>query len=208
MTMSLLTSWISHCWSGPCEFGRSGEDTFTIQTDQADGRGGWICQAADVDLSLGRPLVLHGSYHTGRIQGLCFAGEEIVWSERLEPGLPFTPPVDADRLRIDLRLWDTQGLAEFREIGLSLYVEPRPEPEPEPEPDPDPGLPLPPVDTLQAHRVSGYKWGRVFLLWDIDGEEAAVPPQGCPWEVAGYQVGRSLSLQVQRPYIPDDEEQE
>jgi hypothetical protein len=203
----MLTSWRSHCWRGPCQFGRT-ETSFSIQTDADNARGGWIC-VADTPVTAGDIFILSGTYHTGTIHALWYLDGEYLQGSRIEPGYPFMAPEDANRLRIDLRLWNQQGFAEFRNIMLSEYGGDLPQDEPEDPPaeETEP-LPVPLPDLAQKHHVTGWKWGRNIALM-VHEEETSTPPyygDDHPYEVKGWQHGRRLDLEIGNMYFDDEEE--
>ncbi len=193
--MNLLNNWRQHCYSGPCEFSREG-DNFTIQTDAPYGRGSWYC-FLDSTVVPGQQFQFSGQHLGGAMVALFYSDSEFIKNTPIVDGQIITIPEDINRLRVDLRLWNQQGIAHFQNISLEDYEEPDPEQPVNTDP-----LPVPLPNEMQCHAVTGYKWGSNMFLLVEDGD--AVPGYFQePNVVRGHQVGRDIHLKVGFPFFAD-----
>jgi hypothetical protein len=189
----MLNDFFSHCYVAPVQFDRVG-DALIITNDAPDSRGSWIAWWSDA-VKPGQMFQLLGVHTGGQIKALFFQSQsEYMNSVDIEPGDIFEIIEGATMLRIDLRLWDVQGTANFQNIRIVEYVEPEPDPEPD---DPPVTLPLPTPNILEDRYWVGYKWGRNVFIMDTSEEGFSIPAdRGDAYEVQGVQRGRNINLEI------------
>jgi len=190
----MLINWSNHCYKGPCQFDRDG-DTFSVHTDAPDGRGSWFAPYVG-DITPGQSLVFYGQKTNGTMMVLFFNNVDYMDSVEVNNGDIITVPQNINRIRVDLRLWDQQGNAQFTDVDLEPY-----------EISTGEGLAVPPPDTTQKHHVTGYKWGRCIALF-VQGDEDPVPPDFesiTAYQVTGFQHGRRLDLDIGFPIYLEGE---
>jgi len=206
----MLQDFFSHCYIAPVQFDRV-DTSLIITNDAATSRGTWMAWW-DSAVKPGQIFQLLGTHDGGHIKALFFITQaDYMHSVEIEPGAIFEIPEDAAMLRIDLRLWDEQGMAIFKDIDLVEYTEPEPDPDPDPEPDTDPVLPVPEPVILEERYWVGYKWGRNIFITDTADDTAMIPAdRGDAYEIQGVQRNRNINLEIGNIIIaePDKDEEE
>jgi hypothetical protein len=204
-----LANWRAYVYAGKPQFSRTAE-SLLISNDGRDDRGSWFAYW-EGEIAAGKQYVVAGAWPEA-------AGQVVVpfWQNgRFQtsfyitaPGQIVTVPAGADKMRLDCRLWNDIGTAEFTGMTLRPYEEP-----PEPDPDPEPvALPVPAAPIhQQARAVTGYKWGQNLALVihpeePLQGEDGLItfPPDYDPatelaYEVTGFLHGRTIELEIGWP---------
>ena len=121
----LTLTWRSHAHRGNPVMTEPETGGFRTVNDSADDRGTWIGMAL---LAGADALTLSGeAWGVGTVRALWYQGKGLLANSLLFQGMSntwqsfraeLTPVEGADSLRVDLRLWDVVGAAEWRAVAL------------------------------------------------------------------------------------------